>query len=77
MRDILQSRYLRRRVAHKQLARTSLRAVPTIVIAHTFCVSRDTQIFLSVMLSNTEIFLRGLKLSLEKMWLKSSGDKVD
>ena len=24
MRDILQSRYLRRRVAHKQLARTSL-----------------------------------------------------
>ena len=25
MRDILQSRYLRRRVAHKQLARTSLR----------------------------------------------------
>ena len=26
MRDILQSRYLRRRVAHKQLARTSLSA---------------------------------------------------
>ena len=26
MRDILQSRYLRRRVAHKQLARTSLNA---------------------------------------------------
>ena len=26
MRDILQSRYLRRRVAHKQLARTSLRS---------------------------------------------------
>ena len=25
MRDILQSRYLRRRVGHKQLARTSLR----------------------------------------------------
>ena len=25
MRDILQSRYLRRRVAHKQLARTSLK----------------------------------------------------
>ena len=25
MRDILQSRYLRRRLAHKQLARTSLR----------------------------------------------------
>ena len=25
MRDILQSRYLRKRVAHKQLARTSLR----------------------------------------------------
>ena len=27
MRDILQSRYLRRRVAHKQLARTSLRPI--------------------------------------------------
>ena len=35
----------------------SLRAVPTIVIAHTF--------FLSVMFSNTVIFLRCLKLSVE------------
>ena len=39
-----------------------LRAVPTIVIAHTFCASPDTRGFLSVMLSNTVIFLRGLKL---------------
>ena len=29
MRDILQSRYLRRRVAHKQLARTSLKTLKT------------------------------------------------
>ena len=43
----------------------SLRAVPTIVIAHTFCASRDTRGFLSVMLSNTVIFLCGLKLSVE------------
>ena len=42
-----------------------LRAVPTIVIAHKFCASRDTRGFLSVMLSNTVIFLRGLKLSVE------------
>ena len=50
-----------------------LRAVATIVIAHTFCTSRDTQVFLSVMLSNKVIFLRGLKLSVEsrskkKIW---------
>ena len=44
MRDMLQSRYLRSYVAHKQLARTSLRTVPTFVIAHTFCASRDTRI---------------------------------
>ena len=36
-----------------------LRAVPTIVIAHTFCASRDIRVFLSVMLSNTVIFLCG------------------
>ena len=42
-----------------------LRTVPTIVIAHTFCASRDTRVFLSVMLTNTGIFLRGLKLSVE------------
>ena len=42
-----------------------LRAVPTIVIAHTFCASRDTRVFLSVMLSNSVIFLRGLKLPVE------------
>ena len=33
-----------------------LRAVPTIVIAHTFCASQDTRVFLSVMLSNSDIF---------------------
>ena len=43
----------------------NLRAVPTIVTAHTFCASRDTRVFLSVMLSNTVIFLRSLKLSVE------------
>jgi len=37
--------------------------VPTIVIAHTFCVY--TRVFLSVMLSYTVIFLCGLKLSEE------------
>ena len=42
-----------------------LRMVPTIVIAHTFCASRDTRVFLSVMLSNSVIFLRGLKLPVE------------
>ena len=31
-----------------------------------FCASRDTQVFLSVMLSNRVIFLCGLKLSVEK-----------
>ena len=41
-------------------------AVPTIVIAHTFCASRDTRVFLSVMLSNTVIFLCALKLSVER-----------
>ena len=39
--------------------------MPTIVIAHTFCASQDTWGFLSVMLSNTVIFLRILKLSVE------------
>ena len=39
--------------------------MPTIVIAHTFCASPDTRGFLSVMLSNTVIFLRSLKLSVE------------
>ena len=48
---------------HKQPR--SLRAVPTIVTTHTFCASRDTRVFLSVMLTNTVIFLRGLKLSVE------------
>jgi len=43
----------------------NLRAVPTIVIAHTFCASRDTRVFLSVMLSNSVIFLHGLKLPVE------------
>ena len=38
-----------------------LRTVPTSVIAHTFCASRDTRV--SVMLTNTWVFLRGLKLS--------------
>ena len=42
-----------------------LRALPTIVIAHTFCASRVTRVFLSVMLSNTVIFLHGLKLAVE------------
>ena len=42
-----------------------IRAGPTIVIAHMFCASRDNRVFLSVMLSNTVIFLRGLKLSKE------------
>ena len=40
-----------------------LRTVPTIVIAHTFLrISRHSD-FLSPMLTNTGIFLRGLKLS--------------
>ena len=39
--------------------------MPTIVIAHMFCASRDIWGFLSVMLSNRVIFLRGLKLSVE------------
>ena len=33
-----------------------LRAVPTIVTAHTFCASRDTRVFLAVMLTNSDIF---------------------
>ena len=33
MRDILQSRYLRRRVAHKQLARTSLKSARAVKVA--------------------------------------------
>ena len=36
MRDILQSCYLRRRVAHKQLARTSLNAVASAATSGTF-----------------------------------------
>ena len=47
------------------ILKCNLRAVPTIVIAHTFCASRDTRVFLSVMLSNSVIFLRGLKLPVE------------
>ena len=43
-----------------------LTAVPTIVIAHTFCASRDARVFQSVMLSKTVMFLRGLKLSVER-----------
>ena len=50
--------------ASKQ-AKSNLRAVLTIVTAHTFCASRDTQVFLLVMLTNTVIFLLGLKLSVE------------
>ena len=42
--------------------KSELRTVPTIVIAHTFCASPDTRIFLSVVLTNAGIFLRGLKL---------------
>ena len=42
-----------------------IRAVPTIFIAHVFCASRDTRVFLSVMLTNTVIFLPGLKLSID------------
>ena len=42
-------------VQHRRLQDGHLRTVPTIVIAHTFC--------LSVMLTNTGIFLLGLKLS--------------
>ena len=41
----------------------TLRTLHTIVIAHTFCASRDTRVFISVMLTNTVVFLRGLKLS--------------
>ena len=40
-----------------------LRTVPTIVIEHTFCASLRYSDFLSPMLTNTAIFLRGLKLS--------------
>ena len=38
MRDILQSRYLRSYVAHKQLARTSLKGM-----AMKFCLKRDNK----------------------------------
>ena len=41
----------------------SLRTVPTIVIAHTFCASPDTWISYRQCLINSGIFLRGLKLS--------------
>ena len=44
-----------------------LRTVPTIIIAHTFCASPDTWIsILSPMLTNTGIFLRGLKLCIRR-----------
>ena len=38
----------------------TLRTVPTIVTAHTFCASQDTQV--SYWLTNTGIFLRSFKL---------------
>ena len=43
---------------------STLRAVTTIVIAHTYCASQDTRYsdFLSAVLINTGIFLRGSKL---------------
>ena len=41
----------------------NLRTVPTIVTAHTFCASLDTRISYRLLLSNTGIFLRGLKQS--------------
>ena len=47
---------------HKQPR--SLRAVPTIIIAYVLRISH-TRVFLSVMLTNTVIFLPGLKLSVE------------
>ena len=39
--------------------------MPTIVIAHTFCAFLDTRVFygFQVVLTNTEIFLRCLKVS--------------
>ena len=40
---------------------TSLRTVPIIVIAHMFWASRDTRVFLSVMLTNTVIFFAWFK----------------
>lgn len=43
-----------------------LRAVPTIVIAHMFCASQVTRVFLSVMLSNTVIFFARFKTSRRK-----------
>ena len=50
MRDILQSRYLRSNVAHKQLAQTSLKAVPTHSKAflRSFMDMREKQISTSV-----------------------------
>ena len=49
----------------------SLRTVPTIVTAHTFCASRDTRVsVLWVVHSNTGIFLRGLKLHQMLWYLK-------
>ena len=46
------------------IPKNCLRTVPTIVIAHRFSASQSRYSdFLSVMLTNTEIFLHGLKLS--------------
>ena len=45
---------------------TTLRMVPTVVALHTFCASRDAQIFLLVVPTNTAIFLRNLKNYAEK-----------
>ena len=42
MRDILQSRYLRRRVAHKQLARTSLMAADPKMFSHQYRTEVET-----------------------------------
>ena len=43
---------------------TNLRTVPTIVIAHTFCASRDTLTsYRQCLLNYTGIFLHGFKLS--------------
>ena len=42
MRDILQSRYLRSNVAHKQLARTSLRTFAPIATAHPYSARKFT-----------------------------------
>ena len=51
------------RLDFKDTVSVRLRTVPTIVTAHTFCASLDTRISLSPVLTNTGIFLCGLKLS--------------